>query len=165
VVGLSSRENRSTASELAERGFVTISPSYPLLANYQEPPSSRGFESGTMMAIWDNVRACDYLDTLGFVKRAGGYGAIGHSLGGHNAVWTALFEPRVTCVVSSCGLDSFRDYKGGDITGWTSNRCAYARLDGCPAMHLLSASHWSLLCRFEFDADCVQPSLRYAQAA
>ena len=34
VVGLG-RENRQYASELAERGYVTIAPNYPLLAKYQ----------------------------------------------------------------------------------------------------------------------------------
>ena len=53
MVGLSARENRSYASELAERGFVTLAPSYPLLANYQIEPADCGFESGTMMAIWE----------------------------------------------------------------------------------------------------------------
>lgn len=67
MVGLSARENRSYASELAERGFVTLAPSYPLLANYQIEPADCGFESGTMMAIWDNVRGLDYLDSLQFV--------------------------------------------------------------------------------------------------
>ena len=47
---------------------------------------------------------------------------IGHSLGGHNSVYTAVFDERIKAVVSSCGLDSFADYKGGDITGWTSTR-------------------------------------------
>jgi dienelactone hydrolase len=142
VVGLSSKENRSYASELAERGYVTLAPSYPLLANYQDEPASRGFESGTMMAIVDNMRGLDLLDSLPFVAnqtpprftngngtalttdyyeygntddpnsyQPGRYGAIGHSLGGHNSVYTALFDPRLAVVVSSCGLDSFRVQK------------------------------------------------------
>ena len=178
VVGLSDRENRSYASELAERGFVTLAPSYPLLANYQEEPAAHGFESGTMMAIHDNMRGLDLLDTLPFVANQtpprppnlngtalpgdyyewgsggghympGKYGAIGHSsappsatplpplfppqphltrrtwwtrLGGHNSVYTALFDPRLAVVVSSCGLDSYRDYMDGDVTGWTQIR-------------------------------------------
>jgi acetyl esterase/lipase len=35
VVGLGNRPNRQYASELAERGYVTLAPAYPLLANYQ----------------------------------------------------------------------------------------------------------------------------------
>lgn len=121
VVGLAGRAHRQYAAELAERGFVTLAPAYPLLADYQPDLVKLGYASGTMKAIWDNVRALDLLDSLPFVQR-GSYGAIGHSLGGHNAVFTAAFDDRIRAVVSSCGLDSFLDYKGGDITGWTSTR-------------------------------------------
>ena len=122
VVGLGGdayQRRASYAVELAERGFVTIAPAYPLLANYQPDLAALGYVSGTMKAIHDNRRALDLLDSLPFVK-AGRYAAIGHSLGGHNAVFTAVFDERLRVIVSSCGLDSFRDYKGGDIRGWTS---------------------------------------------
>jgi pimeloyl-ACP methyl ester carboxylesterase len=68
------------------------------------------------------------LEALPFVNAAG-FGAIGHSLGGHNAVYTAAFDERITAVVSSCGLDSFLDYKGGNIKGWTSERYMPRLLD------------------------------------
>jgi len=121
VVGLGGKANRQYASELAERGFVALAPAYPLLADYQPDLAALGYVSGTMKAIWDNIRGLDLLSTLPFV-RPGGFGAIGHSLGGHNSVYTASFDERVQAVVSSCGLDSFADYKGGDLTGWTSTR-------------------------------------------
>jgi dienelactone hydrolase len=121
VVGLSDRPNRAYASELAERGFVTIAPSYPLLANYQPDWRALGYESGSMKAIWDNMRALDVLESLPFVA-PGAVGAIGHSLGGHNSVYTAVFDARIGVVVSSCGLDSYVDYKDGNLTGWTSDR-------------------------------------------
>ncbi len=121
VVGLGDRPNRSYARELAERGFVTLAPAYPMLAGYWPDVFGLGYESGTMKAIWDNVRAIDLLETLPFV-RPGPIGAVGHSLGGHNAVYTAVFEPRIGVVVSSCGLDSYVDYKDGDLAGWTQNR-------------------------------------------
>jgi putative membrane-bound dehydrogenase-like protein len=122
VVGLGGEAyagRASYAAELAERGFVAIAPAYPLLANYQPDLAALGYVSGTMKAIHDNRRALDLLDSLPFVK-TGRYAAIGHSLGGHNAVFTAVFDERLRIVVSSCGLDSFLDYKGGDIRGWTS---------------------------------------------
>jgi dienelactone hydrolase len=46
-------------------------------------------------------------------------GVIGHSLGGHNALFLAAFEPRVRAVVTSCGFNSFFKYMGGDLTGWS----------------------------------------------
>ncbi|MFP6900790.1 MAG: hypothetical protein VCA36_07580, partial [Opitutales bacterium] len=57
VLGLGGRANRAYAVELAERGFVTISPAYPLLADYQPEVAKLGYASGTMKAIWDNSRA------------------------------------------------------------------------------------------------------------
>lgn len=121
VVGLGGRPHRQYAAELAERGFVTISPSYVHLAQYYPDIDKLGYQSGTMKAIWDNVRALDLLDTLPFVDKKS-YAAIGHSLGGHNAIYTAVLEPRIKTVVSSCGFDSFLDYYNGNIKGWTQHR-------------------------------------------
>lgn len=121
VVGLGGRENRQYASELAERGYVTLAPSYPLLANYQPDLKALGYQSGTMKAIRDNMRGLDLLESLPYVRK-GVFGAIGHSLGGHNSVYTAVFDARVKVVVSSCGLDSYVDYMDGKIKGWTSER-------------------------------------------
>jgi hypothetical protein len=121
VVGLGSKANRDYARELAERGYVTLSPAYPLLANYQPDWRALGYQSGSMKAIWDNIRGADLLDSLPYVKK-GSYGVMGHSLGGHNSVYTALFDDRLKVVVSSCGLDSYLDYMNGNIKGWTSDR-------------------------------------------
>ena len=127
VVGLGGKPNREYASELAERGYVTLAPNYPLLAKYQPDLKALGWESGTLKAVWDNMRGLDLLDTLPYVKR-GAYGAIGHSLGGHNSVDTAVFDERIRVIVSSCGLDSYLDYYGGDPKvwlpekGWTQTR-------------------------------------------
>lgn len=122
VVGLGGKPNRQYAAELAERGFVTLSPSYPLLAKYQPQLAELGFTSGTMKAIWDNLRGIDLLASLPEVRADAGFAAIGHSLGGHNAIYTAVFEPRVKVVVSSCGFDSVLDYKGGNLQGWVQER-------------------------------------------
>lgn len=116
VVGLGG-SNRPYASELAERGYVTFAPNYPLLAKYQPDLKTLGWESGTLKAVWDNLRGLDYLSTLPFV-RTEAFGAIGHSLGGHNSVYTSVFDERIRVVVSSCGLDSFLDYYGGDEKVW-----------------------------------------------
>ena len=121
VVGLGGKPNRQYASELAARGYVTIAPAYPHLAGYAPDLKGLGYASGTMKAIWDNTRALDVLESLPFVKRAG-FGAIGHSLGGHNALYTAVFEPRLSVVVSSCGFDSFLDYYGGKPAVWTAGK-------------------------------------------
>jgi hypothetical protein len=127
VVGLGARPNRQYASELADRGYVALAPSYPLLARYQPDIKALGWKSGTLKAVWDNIRGLDLLESLPFVKPAA-FGAIGHSLGGHNSVYTGVFDDRIKVVVSSCGLDSFLDYYGGDEKvwfpekGWTQTR-------------------------------------------
>lgn len=121
VVGLSPKPNRAYASELAARGFVTIAPSYPHLAKYAPDLKGLGYASGTMKAIWDATRAMDVLDSLPYVKR-GKYGAIGHSLGGHNAIYTAVFDSRIVAIVSSSGFDSYLDYYGGNPTVWAPGK-------------------------------------------
>ena len=121
VVGLGGKPNRQYASELASRGYVTLSPSYPLLADYQPDLRALGWESGTLLAIWDNMRGIDLLQSLPYVDRDA-IGAIGHSLGGHNAVYTAAFDERLKAVVSSCGLDSYQDYYDGDPSRWVAGQ-------------------------------------------
>jgi dienelactone hydrolase len=118
VVGLGGKPNRQYASELATRGYVTIAPAYPHLAGYAPDLPALGYASGTMKAIWDNTRALDVLESLSFVKRTAGFGAIGHSLGGHNSLYTAVFDPRITVVATSCGFDSYLDYYGGNPAVW-----------------------------------------------
>ena len=112
---------RAYGRDLAERGFVVLAPAYPRLANHQPDLERLGYRSGVMKAVWDNIRGLDLLESLPFVER-GRVGALGHSLGGHNAIYTAVFDPRLQVVVSSCGFDSFLDYMDGDIRGWTSDR-------------------------------------------
>jgi dienelactone hydrolase len=113
--------NRAYAHELATRGYVTLAPAYPHLADYRPDLKRLGYASGTMKAVWDNIRGIDLLESLPFVQ-PGAFGTIGHSLGGHNSVFTAVFDERIKVIVSSCGLDSFLDYYGGNIKGWTQER-------------------------------------------
>lgn len=117
VVGLGTTPNRGYAPELAERGYVVLAPNYPIMARYQPDIKSLGWESGTLKAVWDNMRGLDLLESLPYVSSKS-FGAIGHSLGGHNAVYTAVFDPRLSVVVSSCGLDSYPDYYQGDPSRW-----------------------------------------------
>lgn len=110
--------NVNDAEALAARGLVAISPAYPTLGfggrsgiPVRHDPDLRalGYASGSMKAVWDNIRALDVLESLPFVRR-GAFAAIGTSLGGHNAIFTAVFDDRLRVVVSSCGFDSFLEY-------------------------------------------------------
>ena len=118
VVGLGGRSGRHYAAELAERGYITLSPSYPHLADYWPNLGRLGYVSGTMKAIWDNSRGLDLLAELPFVDDSHGFGAIGHSLGGHNAIDTAVFDPRISVLASSCGFDSYLHYYNGAEHNW-----------------------------------------------
>jgi dienelactone hydrolase len=129
VVGLGESPNDEYGVELVKRGFVCLAPAYPHLANYA--PDLSKYESGTMKAIWDSVRGLDLLATYAGCD-PDNFGAIGHSLGGHNSLYTAAFDPRIKVVVTSCGFDSFRDYMNGNIKGWTSSRYMPKLLDYAP---------------------------------
>lgn len=54
---------------------------------------NRGFVSGSMTAVWDNMCCVDALQSLAEVD-PDRIGCIGHSLGGHSAIFTSVFEPR-----------------------------------------------------------------------
>jgi len=114
-------DHRDWPRELVELGYIVLIPAYPHLGEYRPDLQSLGYQSGTMKAIWNNIRGLDLLDQLPFV-RSGRYGTIGHSLGGHNSIYTAVFDERLKVVVSSCGFDSYRDYMDGDISGWSQER-------------------------------------------
>jgi pimeloyl-ACP methyl ester carboxylesterase len=120
--GLGDRENLQYAKHLAERGYVTLAPDYPSFGEYTyDFPTADGYSSGSMKAIYDNIRAVDLLVSLKEVDEAR-IGCIGHSLGGHNSIFTAVFEPRIKAVVSNCGFTRFHKYYGGKLKGWTSAR-------------------------------------------
>jgi hypothetical protein len=128
VIGLGNSPNDEYGVELATRGYIVLAPPYPLLADYKPDLKKLGYASGTMKAIWDNIRALDVLESVPTVKK-GAFGAIGHSLGGHNALFTAVFDDRIKVVATSCAFDSFRDYMNGNIRGWTSDRYMPRLLD------------------------------------
>jgi dienelactone hydrolase len=110
------------ARELAERGYVVIAPDYVFLSpDYKTDPYTLGYVSGTMKGIVNHMRAVDVLQSLPQVDRRR-IGAIGLSLGGHNALFLAVFDRRVGAVVTSAGFNTFRKYYGGNLKGWTSNR-------------------------------------------
>jgi dipeptidyl aminopeptidase/acylaminoacyl peptidase len=120
-VGLSDRPSMHYALELAKRGYVTLSPDYPSFGEHSYDFDSGGYQSGSMKAIYDNMRAIDLLESLPQVDSER-IGCIGHSLGGHNSLFTAVFDERIKAVVTSCGFTRFHKYKGGDLRGWSSDK-------------------------------------------
>ena len=116
--GLGGKPDLWYARELAQRGYVAIAPDYPNFGEYRRDVYKMGYASASMKAIWNNKRAVDLLASLPEVDPER-IGVIGHSLGGHNAIFTALFEPRLKVVVSSCGFNAFPYYYQGDVAGWS----------------------------------------------
>ncbi len=116
--GVGGDPNLHYALELAERGYVTLAPDYPNFGDYKLDPYARGYASATMKGIWNRMRAIDLLASLPQVDPAR-IGCIGHSLGGHNTLFLAAFDPRVKVAVTSCGFNSFLKYYGGNLGGWS----------------------------------------------
>ena len=124
-VGLGGSPNLHYAKELALRGFITLSPDYPSLGeheyNFEQPKDGPKYESGSMKAIVDNRRALDILQGISGVDPSK-IGCIGHSLGGHNSIFTAIFDERIRAVVSCCGFTRFHKYYEGNLKGWSGPR-------------------------------------------
>jgi dienelactone hydrolase len=114
-------ESMRYAAHLAERGYVTLAPDYPSFGEYRFDFRSAPYQSGSMKAVWNNIRALDLLQSLPEVDGER-IGCIGHSLGGHNTMFTAAFDTRIKALVSNCGFTSFPKYYGGNLAGWTSDR-------------------------------------------
>ena len=122
---LRGKPNLFYAHELALRGYVALVPDYPSFGDdktdFQRDVYARGYKSGSMKGIVNHVRAVDLLQSLPEVDKQR-IAAIGHSLGGHNALFVAAFDSRIRAVVTSCGFTSMARYYGGDLKGWTSDR-------------------------------------------
>ena len=123
--------DRVPAYVLIPKNLAAPSPPLPCSACIRPPSSGEypydfkkqggHYASGSMKAIWNNHRAVDVLETMLEVDHDK-IGCIGHSLGGHNSLFTAAFDQRILAVVNSCGFTPFHDYYGGKIAGWTSDR-------------------------------------------
>ncbi len=113
---------RMYAFELAQRGYVVMAPDYPSFGDYEGYDfAADRYDSGTMKGIFNHMRCVDLLQSRPEVDPER-IGVIGHSLGGHNAMFAGVFDERLKVVVSSCGWTPFHDYYGGNIKGWTSDR-------------------------------------------
>lgn len=113
--------NRGYATELAQRGYVVLAPDYPSFGDYPYDFGKSKYASGMMKGIFNHIRGVDLLQARDEVDPER-IGAIGHSLGGHNAMFLGAFDPRIKVIVASCGWTPFHDYYGGKLDGWVSDR-------------------------------------------
>jgi len=108
--------NLAYAKELAERGYVVIAPDYPSFGDLKEYDfKTDRYQSGTMKSIFDDMRCVDLLEAREDVD-PDRIGVIGHSLGGHSALFAGAFDTRLKVVVSSCGWTLMDYYNAGEET-------------------------------------------------
>jgi hypothetical protein len=92
---------------------VTLAPDH-VAAGERRIPGVRSYDTSHFYArhpqwsvvgktIWEGQRGLDFLCSLDYVDPAR-LGAIGHSLGGHGAVFLSAIDERVRCTVCSCGI-------------------------------------------------------------
>ncbi len=123
--------NLAYAKELAQRGYVVIAPDFPSFGDSKDYDFDHDrYESGTMKGIFNHMRSVDLLQSRADVDPEK-IGVIGHSLGGHNAMFTGAFDDRLKVVVSSCGWTQFDYYSigqeaekkyGGRLGPWAQPR-------------------------------------------
>lgn len=110
-----SRLQLGYGKELAERGYVILAPDYPSFGDSADHDfKADSYESGTMKGIFNHRRCIDLLESLVFVNK-NKIGVIGHSLGGHNAIFLAAFDDRIKVTVSSCGWTQLDYYDIGPV--------------------------------------------------
>jgi hypothetical protein len=111
--------NRMFALDMVEAGFVTLAPDL-LRDGERLPPSGGPYDTTDFYArfpewscvgkdIWDLMRAVDYLKTLPYVDPEH-IGMVGHSYGGHTAIFAAALEPRIRAVFASGPVSDFRGH-------------------------------------------------------
>jgi dienelactone hydrolase len=118
VVGLDGYQDFAYGHELAERGYIVMAPDH-LTAGERVYPNKESFDSGPFYEesenwsmvgknLEDSKSAIDVLCSLKYVDKDK-IGVIGHSHGGHNAIFVAALDDRISAVVSNCGLSVFSE--------------------------------------------------------
>jgi pimeloyl-ACP methyl ester carboxylesterase len=123
--GLGGEPNLHYGLELAGRGFDVICPDYPLFGDYEpdleDVYGAQRYASVTAKGIRNHIVAISVLGA--FVGApCDDVLAIGHSLGGSNALFLGMFDARVSRIICSAGFSDFRSYAerspSGDLRGW-----------------------------------------------
>jgi pimeloyl-ACP methyl ester carboxylesterase len=123
--GLEGRPSLYYGQELAKRGYKVICPDYPLFGTYQVDIDRiyKKFAYSSIVAkgVVNQQVAIDVAENF-FRISAEKVSAVGHSLGGTNAIFLGIFDDRVQNVVCSAGFSEFESYehrsKTGDLSGW-----------------------------------------------
>lgn len=120
VVGLAGSPDQAYASELAERGYVTLAPDaicFEERADPEEPVyfhlhqlHTRLVKGETLLGkvLFDMSVGLDLLESLPEVDRSR-LGFIGHSYGGRAALFAPVYDRRIKAAVCNCGSTNFKD--------------------------------------------------------
>ena len=120
VVGLAGSPDQAYAKELAERGFITLSPDAICFEERAETGdpfrfhihqlTTRLIQGKTLLGkvLFDVSAGIDLLTSLSEVD-SNRIGFIGHSYGGRTALFAPVFDRRIKAAVCSCGSTSFSD--------------------------------------------------------
>lgn len=110
------KHNRLYGLELADRGYVVLAPDtitagervYEGAGPYRSAPFYEQYPNWTAIGkmLTDHIQGVDLLVSLERVDSRR-IGAIGHSLGGYNALFLAGADERIGAAVSSCGFATF----------------------------------------------------------
>ena len=114
--GLAGSKDLAYAHELAERGYICLAPDH-LAAGDRVANGTKAFDTSAFYArhpewsavgkaVWDAERAVDVLLSLPEADKDR-IGVIGHSLGGHSALFAAACDTRIRACVCNCGLTTF----------------------------------------------------------
>jgi dienelactone hydrolase len=118
VVGLDGQPDYAYGHELAERGYIVLAPDYLTAgerifaqkAAFDSEPFYIQYPNWSMVGknVEDTKAAVDVLYSLDCVDRDR-IGVIGHSHGGHNAIFAAALDERIKVVASNCGFSVFTE--------------------------------------------------------
>lgn len=146
-VGLAGDPDMAYARELAERGYVTITPDFKGFeerrdtvlegARFEHYLASRAWVEGRTLQgrhLWDLIRALDYLHERPEVDTAR-LGCLGHSLGGQETFMLLATDERVRAGAVSCGVSTVRSFFDRKIThNWAWYIPGFLDLGDTPAL-------------------------------
>lgn len=116
TAGFGGRRDFAYGLDVVQRGFVAVVPDH-LAAGERLAPGQEAYDtskfyqrhptwSAVGKAIWDVQRIVDGLQRWPFVD-AQRIGVLGHSLGGHSALFAWACDDRIRVAVSNCGVTFF----------------------------------------------------------
>ena len=124
VAGLTGDPNKAVFDHLCRRGYVVIAPDH-FVAGDRIPPegpyeTARFYKkhpewTAVGKFTYEHAIAIDVLQSLAEVDPER-IGTMGHSLGGHGAIFLAAYDERIKAAVCNCGATFFRH--NAEVEGW-----------------------------------------------